>query len=202
MADPALSAFGAALAELVAAPVSPIPEEFAPVAEDAAADLAPPAWRGRAVREARSRRLWRRVAGAAAIYAAAWVAAGAYLGIESERLAAARKEIGALQPRVDAVIAREARYRALAPAVDPARSAVELLFQAWQCLPSADTRLTRLELTPDQITVEGEAPNARQAVAFGEHLKARPELADYRFDSGRPILMSHEHAQYRIFGKR
>ncbi len=200
--DPTLAEIGKALAALFGAPVRQIlPQGGEPTAVDTV-DLTPGKWRAEQNLRERRLRLRRRIAAAAIVYAAVLGASLAYLGIQNQRLETLRKQVFSLQPQVDAVIDLQARWKALAPAIEKRRFAVELLFQAWQCLPSADIRITRFELAPNQIVVEGEAPDAQQAILFAEKLKAHPELADYRFESAPPVLLPNEHAQFRIFGKQ
>ena len=118
--------------------------------------------------------------------------------LELEKL---KKEATSLQVRVDSVLDQKARWKALAPAIDQRRFAVELLFQTCQSLPTPEARITRFDLGQGQFMVEGETPNAQQAVEFGEKLRGRPELSDFRFESGQPVILANEHAQFRIFGK-
>ena len=106
-----------------------------------------------------------------------------------------------IQQQAQARIEARNRWNALAPAVEPGNSTLELLFQIYQSLPSPDTRITQCNLAPDQCVLEGEAPGARQAVAFAENLKARPELSGFHFESDPPLLLPNEHAQFRISGK-
>lgn len=200
--DPTLAEKSDALGAFFGAPVRQIlPQGNEPPAVDAV-DLTPEKWRAEQTRRERRGHLRRRIAAAAIAYVAVLGASLIYLGIQTQRLEPLRKQAAALQPQVDAAIDRQTRWKALAPAVDKRRFAVELLFQTWQCLPSTDTRITRFELGRNQIIVEGEAPDAQQAILFAEKLKARTELADYRFESPPPVLLPNEHAQFRIFGKQ
>ncbi|MCX6968422.1 MAG: hypothetical protein NTZ46_11725 [Verrucomicrobia bacterium] len=197
--DPSLASLSEPLTAFLGAPVQFFSQGSA-LALDAV-DLTPESWRLEQARKERLLKVRRQGAIAAAAYATLLLAGWVYLSIQSGRLEALRKEVTALQPRVDTVLDQQTRWRALAPAIDPRRFAVELLFQTCQCLPTPETRITRFDLGPGQFMVEGEAPDAQQAVEFGEKLKARPELSDFRFESGQPVILSNEHAQFRIFGK-
>jgi hypothetical protein len=200
--DPTLAEKADALGAFFGAPVRQLlPQGSEPPAEDAM-DLTPEKWRAEQTRRERRLHLRRQIAAAVVIYAVVLVVTLVTLGIQNSRLEVLRKQAAALQPQVDAAIDRQARWKALAPAIDKRSFAVELLFQTWQCLPSAETRITRFELARGQLVVEGEAPDAQQAILFAEKLKTRPELADYHFESAPPVLLPNEHAQFRIFGKQ
>ena len=200
--DPTLSAWSEPLAALLRAPVRELlatPGIEPPPGE--AVDLTPETWRAEQSRWERSLRLRRRIGVAAADYVVILLAVLGDLGFQSGRLNALRKEAATLQPQVDAVIDRQTRWKELAPAVEPRRFAVELLFQAWQNLPTPETRITRFDLAQNQFMLEGETPDAQQAVEFAEKLKKAPELSDFRFEAGQPVILPNEHAQFRIFGK-
>lgn len=197
--DPSLDAISSALSSFLRVPVRPIAPQAAALD---GVDLTPEKWHAQQNRRERRIQLRRRLILAGAAYVAAVVTCFAYLGIQKGRLQSLRKEAAALQPQVDALIDRQARWKALAPVVDKRYFTVELLFQTWQCLPTPETRITRFELSRGQLVVEGEAPNAQQAILFAEKLRTQPELADYRFESGPPVLLPNDHAQFRIFGKQ
>jgi len=196
--DPAMKEAGETLGAFFKAPVRPLAMETTAVDD---VDFTPRKWRNEEARKARRSRFRHRLVLAAVLYLLLVTAGGICLGAQNRRLATLRRETAALQPQVDVVIERQARWKALSPAVDKRQFAVELLFQAWRCLPSSDMRITRFELGHGQLTLEGEAPNAQQAIQFAEKLKASPDLAGYRFEAGPPAILSNEHAQFRIFGK-
>lgn len=199
--DPALALDAKAFGTLLGAPVcdwAP-PVELPPPGE--AVDFVPESWKARQRQCERTRRIRVRLGAVAGLYGAALLASFGWLGFKNRQVDALAREIAALHPSVDGLIERQARWNALAPAVDPQRYLVELLFQTWQCMPTPETRLTRFELAQGQLVIEGEAPDARQAIAFADALKAAPGLGAYRFEAGPPTLLPNEHAQFRIFGK-
>ncbi len=200
--DPALEAFAEPLAALLGAPVCAlVVTQASALPEGDAVDLTPALWIAEQSRKERFRKRRNQFAVAAAVYAVVLLAALSYLGIQTGKLEALKKEAASLQPRVDAVIDQKTRWKTLAPAVDQRRFAVELLFQTCQSLPTPEARITRLDLNNGQLMIEGETPNAQQAIEFVEKLKACPELSDFRFESGQPLILANEHAQFRIFGK-
>ncbi len=189
-----------ALTAILQAPVLAIPKHFFPA--DDAFDITPPQWRKKQAARKSRKKQRQRIAWAGAIYATVLLISLLGVAWENSQLETLCKQAASLQPRVDALIERQTRWKALAPAVDPQQYLVELLFQTYQSLPSPETRITRFDLARDQMVVEGEAPDAQKAIAFSEKLKASPELADFRFEAAPPILQPNEHAQFRIFGKR
>ena len=203
--DPSLTALAEPLKALLGAPIHELPDSQSPQANDLpeadAVDLIPESWRAEQARKENFRKQRNQIAIAAAAYMVLLLAALVYLGVQNGRLGALKKEAANLQPRVDAVIEQQSRWKALAPAIDQRRYVVELLFQTYQSLPAPEARITRFDLSQNQFMVEGETPNAQQAVEFGEKLKTNPELSDFRFESGQPVILANEHAQFRIFGK-
>ena len=200
--DPALAALAEPLFALLCAPVRALSvTQASALPEGDPMDLTPQSWITDQARKERFRKRRNQLAVAGAVYAAVLLAALAYLGIEAGKLESLKKAASALQPRVDAVIDQQTRWKALAPAIDQRRFAVELLFQTCQSLPAPEARITRFDLNKGQIMVEGETPNAQQAIEFVEKLKACPALSDFQFESGQPLILPNEHAQFRIFGK-
>jgi len=199
--DPALAALAERLTAFLGAPIREIAPHLSEMPEGDVIDLTPESWRTEQACKERFRKRRSQLVIAAAVYAAILIAALVYLEIQNGRLEALKKEAATLQPRVDAVVDQQALWKALEPAIDPRRFAVELLFQTCQSLPTPDARITRFDLAQNQFMVEGETPNAQQAVEFGEKLKGQPALSDFRFESGQPVILANEHAQFRIFGK-
>ena len=200
--DPSLAALAEPLTALLGAPTRTLDiAQTSGLPKEDAIDLTPDAWIEEQSRKARFCKRRSQLAIAAAVYGAALVAAMIFVGVQAGQLESLRKQAAILQPRVDTVIDQQTRWKALAPAIDQRRFIVELLFQTYQCLPTPDTRITRFDLTQSQFMVEGETPNAQQSVEFGGKLKERPELSDFRFESGQPTILANEHAQFRIFGK-
>ncbi len=197
--DPALDRFREPIAGLLNAPFHELVFETLPV--EGPIDLTLEAWRAELVRQEGRRKLKMRLATVGLAYAALLLLALAYLGILGRQLRSVQNELAAVQPQVDDVIARQARWRSLEAAIDQRRFTVELLYQVFQGLPSPEVRITQFDESPTQFTVEGEAPDASQAIQLGEKLKAEPTLNDFSFEAGQPTILANEHAQFRIFGK-
>lgn len=166
-----------------------------------AVNLAPAKWSAERRQLQRAARIRSRLILAGALYLAALLAVAVYVILLGRQVAALDRQIAAAQPQVDFIATRKARWNALAPAIDPTRFTVELLYQVTKTLPSPDIRITVFDQTPKQFMVEGEAPTANAAVEFGEGLRNNPELKQFKFETAPPVILGNEHAQFRIFGK-
>lgn len=105
-----------------------------------------------------------------------------------------------LNPDIEFVKKRVARWEALAPAIERDRFVVELLFQVCKSSPSDGIRITEFEASKDQFMVKAEAPNLGLAVDFGNQLKANPALQSYHFDTP-PAMFANDRAIMNITGK-
>lgn len=200
--DPSLAGLAEPLTAFLGAPMREIALRLGELPEGGdSIDLTPESWRAEQAAKKRYRTLRRQLCLAGAAYALLVAAALVYLGILGGQLETAKKEAASIQTRADTVLDQQNRWKALAPAIDQRLFAVELLFQTCQSLPNPEARITRFDLARGQFMVEGEALNAQQAIEFVEKLKSQPSLADFRFESGQPVILANEHAQFRIFGK-
>jgi hypothetical protein len=111
------------------------------------------------------------------------------------------RELEALRPRVADIQNRKLTWTGLAPAIDPARYTVEVLYQIQNSFPSDSIHITQFEQNRESFAVKGEAPSAAVAVEFVEQLKKNPGLKDYKIESGQPAILPNDHAQFQIFGK-
>ncbi len=197
--DRSLSALSPSLGSLLGTPVHELELQGAEPREPI--DLTPEPWRAEQLRRSRMRQWRSRLIGVGAVYAALLVLGLLWIGLQSARLNALCKQAVAMQPQVDGILDEQTRWRNLSPAIERERYALEILFAAFQSLPSPETRITQFDLAREQFMVEGEAPNAQAAIAVAEKLKAQPALGGYRIESGQPVILPNEHAQFRIFGK-
>jgi hypothetical protein len=76
------------------------------------------------------------------------------------------------------VRATEAKWKALAPAIDPHFYPVEILQHLFESLPSADVRITSYNQSARQISVDGEANTAALAYEFIDKIKKEPGVAN------------------------
>jgi len=121
-----------------------------------------------------------------------------FLRIEAGRLG---RKIERDAPRTEFVKATDARWRALAPAIDPRFYPIEVLEHLFESLPSADVRITKFEQSARQLSVEGEANTAALAYQFADKVKKHPDLQMLQFDMAAPKILPNDHAQYRLEGK-
>jgi hypothetical protein len=164
-------------------------------------NLLPEAWRQRRAQivkqgEWRKRLIW--IGGA---YAALLVLFLIYFLILRFQIARLDRAIARDAPRTEFVKATDAKWRALAPAIDPRYYPIEVIQHLNDSLPSADVRITRFDQSARQVSVEGEANSAALAYQFAEKVKKKPELQMFQFEMASPRILPDGHAQYRLEGK-
>ncbi len=166
-----------------------------------AGNLAPPTWKSELRRLAKAGRLRQQLQIAAVLYLLLIAAAFIYLVWLNKRVQKIDAQLAAEQPQIEAVQAKQARWNALAPAIDPSRCTVETLFLAFTSLPSPEVKITIFEHNLAGFRVEGEAPSANLAIDFLEKLRAEKGLGAYRIDSPQPSILPSGAAHFNIFGK-
>ena len=204
MLDPALSPHREPILDCLGAPTTEdlrLDALHDAIPKEAPVDLALDSWRADLARRKRLRTMQTRLAIAGAIYLLLLLVAGVGLMILGHRLKSIDTELNATRTRVEAVLAQQSRWKSLSPATDPDRFTVELLYQVFRSLPSADVRVTQFDQSPNDFRVQGEAPDAAQAVTLTERLRSQPALSGYQFEAGNPILLPNDHAQFSIAGK-
>ena len=221
MVDPALDAFREPLARLSGVPERAVVELCTEPRADASTplgssgdggmattgamaalpDLTPETWRQERARRARAQQIKRHCVHAVLGYAACVLLAFAYLVFRGQQLKRVERALEATRPQVDTLVTAQTRWRELAPAVDPKRFTVELLFQVAENLPSSDTRVTLFNQGKSDFVVQGESPNAAEAIALLEKLKKAEGLGEYHLEAGQPVLLPNDHAQFSISGK-
>jgi hypothetical protein len=164
-------------------------------------NLLPDSWRRRRVQlmrqvEWRKRLLW--IGGG---YVAVVLLLFAYLGLLRFQVGRYDQRIAHDAPQTEFVRATEARWKALAPAIDPHYYPVEILEHLFESLPSADVRITTYNQSARQISVDGEANTAALAYDFIDKIKKNPDLRTFQFDMAAPRILPNNHAQYRLEGK-
>ncbi len=180
-------------------PVSALPDE--PEPWKPVVNLLPEPWLEELRQVDRQSQIKQRLALAGMIYLALLVGAFAYLISLDLRARSLAVKVAASQPLVQQLEDEQARWKALAPAVDPQLYTVELLNQITQSIPSEELRITEFNQEPRQLTVKAEAPSANSAIDFGERLKANTALNQFHFDMAPPAILANNRAQVSIFGK-
>ena len=97
--------------------------------------------------------------------------------------------------------ATEAKWKALAPAIDPHYYPVEILLHLFDSLPAADVQITAYNQSARQISVDGEASTAALTYQFIDKIKKNQELGAFQFDMPAPRILPNNHAQFRLEGK-
>src|SRR5205814_5800675 len=92
------------------------------------------------------------------------------------------KRISNDAPRTEFVRATEAKWKALAPAIDPHYYPIEVIQHLFESLPSTDVRITQFNQSARQISVDGEANTAALAYQFAEKVKKNPDLQTFQFE--------------------
>ena len=189
-------------------PVDLFDPERAALAQAAAAhggggggDLSPAGWRTERLRGERMARLRRRLLLGVGIYLAVLGLLFVGAGVLWMRARVQRAHLARLQPAADYSQNATARWRALAPAIDPARYLTETMHEVYECLPADSSVLwTGFDQTPRTVTITGEAPSVSAAVDFTEKLQARPGLRAYRFAAEPPASLPNGKARFHVTG--
>ena len=164
-------------------------------------NLLPESWRRRRLQLVRQVEWRKRIAWIGGAYVGAIVLLFAYLGLVRFQVGRFDRRIAHDAPETEFVRATEARWQALAPAIDPHYSPVEILQHLFESLPSADVRITTYNQSARQISVDGEANTAALAYEFIDKIKKNPDLRNFQFDMAAPRILPNNHAQFRLEGK-
>jgi len=181
-----------------------IPAEFMAVEvppADTGLNLLPESWRQRRAQVVKRGEWRKRLIWAGSAYAALLVLFLIYLFILRFQISRLDRKIALDAPRTEFVKITDARWRALAPAIDPGYYPIEVLQHLSDSLPSADVRITKFDQSARQISVEGEANAAALAYQFAERVKKKPELKMFQFEMASPRILPNDHAQFRLEGK-
>jgi hypothetical protein len=179
-------------AELIAVEVPPAETRL---------NLLPESWRARRAQLAKLKQWRQRILIGAAVYASLLLLFLAYLFILRFQVRRLDKKISSDAPKTEFVRATEAKWKALAPAIDPHYYPIEVVLHLFDSLPSEDVRITIFNQSARQISVDGEANSAALAYQFAEKVKKNPDLQTFQFELGAPKLLPNDHAQFRLEGK-
>ncbi len=164
-------------------------------------NLLPESWRRRRSQLIRQVEWRKRLLWAGGAYVGVVALLFAYLGLLRFQLGRFDRRIAHDTPETEFVRATEAKWKALAPAIDPHYYPVEILEHVFESLPSADVRITAYNQSARQISVDGEANTAALAYDFIDKIKKNPELQVFQFDMASPRILANNHAQFRLEGK-
>lgn len=179
-------------AELIAVEVPPAESRL---------NLLPESWRLRRTQLLRRKEWRKRLLIGAAAYGLLLFLFFAYLMVVKFQVRRLDKRISRDAPKTEFVQATEAKWKALAPAIDAHYYPIEVLLHLFDSLPSQDVRITVFNQSARQISVDGEANSAALAYQFADKVKKNPDLQTFHFELGPPKLLPNDHAQFRLEGK-
>ncbi|HEU0209018.1 MAG TPA: hypothetical protein VFQ78_08550 [Candidatus Udaeobacter sp.] len=185
--------------EILASPTEIVGIELPPAAVKL--NLLPESWRRRRLQLTRQVEWRKRLVWIGGAYVGIVILLFAYLGLLHLQLGRYDRLIAHDAPETEFVRATEAKWKALAPAIDPHYYPVEILQHLFESLPSADVRITAYNQSARQISVDGEANTAALAYDLVEKIKKNPELRVFQFDMAAPRILPNNHAQFRLEGK-
>ena len=164
-------------------------------------NLLPESWRQRRAQVVRQGEWRKRLLWVGSAYAALLVLFLVYLLILRFEMGRLGRRIERDAPRTEFVKMTDARWRALAPAIDPRYYPIEVIEHLSDSLPSADVRITKFDQSARQLSVEGEANSAALAYQFADKVKKNPGLQMFQFEMAAPKILPNDHAQFRLEGK-
>ena len=164
-------------------------------------NLLPDSWRQKRAQIERREEWRKRLVWVAAAYGGIFLLFLLYLGYARFEIWRLSRSINRDSPQTEFVRKMEARWKALAPAIDMRYYPVEILYHLFENLPSQDVRITAYNQTARQISIDGEANNAALAYQFAEKVKKSPDLRVFQFNMADPRILQNGHAQFRLEGK-
>jgi hypothetical protein len=197
--DESLYALRDTVEGIFATPLELIAVEVPPA--DTGLNLLPESWRERRAQVVRRGEWRKRLILAGGAYAALLVLFFAYLLILRLEIGRLGRRIQRDAPRTEFVKMTAAKWKALAPAIDPRYYPIEVVVHLSESLPSADVRITKFDQSARQVSVEGEANSAALAYQFADKVKKNPDLQMFQFEMAAPRILPNDHAQFRLEGK-
>ena len=164
-------------------------------------NLLPESWRRRRLQLIRNAEWQKRLLWAGGAYAAAVLLLLLYLGVLRFQIGRFDRRIAQDAPGTEFVRATEAKWKALAPAIDSHYYPVEILLHVFESLPSEDVRITAYNQSARQISIDGESNTAALAYQFIDKLKKNADLRTFQFDMAAPRILPNDHAQFRVEGR-
>ncbi len=164
-------------------------------------NLLPDSWRQQRAAVVRQAEWKKRIVWASAAYGVLLLLLFAYLLVLRFEVGRLDGRIARDEPNTEFVKKTEARWRALAPAIDPHFYPIEVLLHLFESIKSPDVQITAYNQSARQISVDGEAKTAALAYQFADAVKKNPELATFVFNMAAPRILPNDHAQFRLEGK-
>jgi hypothetical protein len=164
-------------------------------------NLLPASWRERRAQLTRRNEWKKRVAWVGMAYGVVLFLAVLFLGYLKFDVARLDRVIARDEPPVKFVRDTEAKWKALAPALDSRFYTVEIIFHLWESLPSEDVRITTFNQSARQVSIDGESKTAALAYQFADKVKKNGGLQNFTFNMADPRILPNGQAQFRLEGK-
>ena len=164
-------------------------------------NLLPDSWRARRQELVKQAQWKKRLLWIGGVYAAALLVFFVYVMLLRLETGRVNRRLERDAPKTEFIRATEARWKALAPAVDARHYPIEILLHLFESLPSEDVQITAYDQSARQVSVSGEAKNAQLAYQFADKVKKHPDLQMFQFEMGAPRILPNERAQFRLEGK-
>ena len=164
-------------------------------------NLLPDSWRQQRANLVNQARWKKRLLWAGGAYAALLLAFAIYVLVLRLEVGRLDRRVARDAPKTEFVRKTEAKWKALAPAIDPGYYPIEILLGVFESLPSPDVQITQYNQSARQISIDGEAKSTAQAYEFADRIKKNPALQAFRFEMASPRILPNEHAQFRLEGK-
>jgi hypothetical protein len=178
--------------DLMAVEVPPAPVKL---------NLLPDSWRQQRLQLVKLGEWKKRLMWAGAVYLALLLLFATYVLVLWFQLSRLSAKIAKDAPKTEFIQRTEAKWKALAPAIDPHYYPIEVLQHVFESLPSPDVQITAFNQSARQISIDGEAKSAALAYEFADKVKKNPALQTFQFDMAAPRILPNEHSQFRLEGK-
>jgi len=164
-------------------------------------NLVPSSWLAEMQRLQSSGQLKSRLQLFAMLYLVIIAAAFLYLAWQKKRVQTLDIEIARTTPLVEFQQRQQTKWQELSPAIDPARSAVEILHLLHANRSSKELKFTQFEFGLKNFKIEGEAPSANLWTEFTEKLRKEPGLVSFKIEGPPPQILNEGGVKFTIFGR-
>ena len=164
-------------------------------------NLVPSSWLAEMQRLQSSGQLKGRLQLFAMLYLVLIAMAFLYLAWQKKRVQTLDVEIARTTPLVEFQQRQQSNWLALSPAVDPARSAVEILHLLHANRPSPELKFTQFEFSLKDFKIDGEAPSANLWTEFTEKLRKDPGLVNFKIEGPPPQILNEGGVKFTIYGR-
>ena len=146
------------------------------------------------------------ILGAVALVTLTVAMLGAFAGRlawREQELLAEERRLDALEPELASIREAQLGWDQLAGVMTPEEYPVELLHQLITLLPPEGIRLTRFELRPEGLVLDGEASSIGHGIQFRESLVSSPVFSSWGFERGfpQPTNLPDGRATFRAEGR-